>query len=376
MAPNTDIIKEWIKINRKFSPIPALESLGIIVKKTVRGYSNSDLLLPIVLATLINSTLETVSEALRGILAEVPSADTILSHIRRHKLAKIERMINRALAESFNVSWRRSIEAIVAIDITDIRYYGEIKGTDAKHTRPRKGTHYAYRFMVASIVSEKGKFVLYVHLIKRNEDIKTALGKILEKIRRIVKISWLILDKGFFQVRVLRMLKRMQLRFVMAVPKTNSIKKLEITENAVTRYVVTSKRYGREPIWLVTFRDEKGIVHYITNKPVRRRRCGDVHRRYKKRWRIEVSFAVIKRSVAKTTSRSSSVRVFLFGISCILYNVWILTNFAWTAGESKAKIRAPETKKQYTHWLIIAIVVIIATYLVGISRLRLNNYVK
>jgi len=240
LAPNTDIIKEWIKINRKFSPIPALESLGIIVKKTVRGYSNSDLLLPIALATLINSTLETVSEALRGILAEVPSADTILSHIRRHKLAKIERI--------------------------------------AKHTRPRKGTHYAYRFMVASIVSEKGKFVLYVHLIKRNEDIKTALGKILEKIRRIVKISWLILDKGFFQVRILRMLKRMQLRFVMAVPETNSIKKLKITENAVTRYVVTSKRYGREPIWLVTFRDEKGIVHYITNKPVRRKRCGDINR--------------------------------------------------------------------------------------------------
>ena len=72
--------------------------------------------------------------------------------------------------------------------------------------------------------------------------------------------------------------------------------------------------------------------------------CDDTHRRYKKRWKIEISFAVVKRALAKTTSRAASIRIFLFGISCVLHNLWILTNFSWTLMEAKMRIKALETK--------------------------------
>ena len=376
MAPNIDSICEWIKINRKFSPISALERLGLVIKRTERGYSNAELLYPIVLATLTNSTLEAVSEALRKVFPGTASADTVLRHIRKFDLDKIEKMINRALAESFRAAWIPSMKALVAVDMTDIYYYGNLEGTDAKHTRPRRGTHYAYRFMVASIVSEKGKFVLHVRLVRRNEDLKTALRKVLEKVRRLVRISWLILDKGFFQVRIIRMLKRMKISFVIAVPRRENLDELASRGSFVIRYAVTSKKYGKEIVYIVGFTDEKGVVYYATNKLIKRKRCGDMHRRYKKRWRIEVSFAVIKRAVAKTTSKSSSVRLFLFAISCILYNLWILTNFSWTSRHSKSCMVAPETGKRYVHWLIRVIVIIIAMYLARQSRLRLNNCTK
>ena len=376
MAPNIDSICEWIKINRKFSPISALEKLGLVIKRTERGYSNAELLYPIVLATLTNSSLEAVSEALRGVFPGTASADTVLRHIRKFDLDKIEKMINRALAESFRAAWIPSVKALVAVDMTDIYYYGNLKETDAKHTRPRRGTHYAYRFMVASIVSEKGKFVLHVRLVRRNEDLKTALRKVLEKVRRLVGISWLILDKGFFQVRIIRMLKRMQISFVIAVPRRENLDELASRGSFIIRYAVTSKKYGKEIVYIVGFTDEKGAVYYATNKLIKRKRCGDMHRRYKKRWRIEVSFAVIKRAVAKTTSKSSSVRLFLFAISCTLYNLWILTNFSWTSGHSKSCIAAPETGKRYAHWLIRVIVIIIAVYLTRHGRLRLNNCTK
>jgi len=138
LAPNINSVDEWIKINRKFSPIPTLEKLGLVIKKTERGYSNTDLLYLIVFATLTNSTLETASEALRKVFPEVASSDTVLRHIRKFDIDKIERMINRAIAESFRTAWILSIKALVAIDITDIHYYGDVSGTDAKHTRPRK----------------------------------------------------------------------------------------------------------------------------------------------------------------------------------------------------------------------------------------------
>ena len=101
-----------------------------------------------------------------------------------------------------------------------------------------------------------------------------------------------------------------------------------------------------------------------------------MHRRYKKRWRIEVSFAVVKRALAKTTSRAASVRIFLFGISCVLYNLWILTNLSWTSRKEKVRIKAPETKRQYTHWILIALIVIIATYLSQYKQLLLNDDFK
>ena len=376
MAPNTDIINEWIKINRKFSPIPALEELGIIIKKTERGYVNSELLGIIILATAANTTLETASEAIRGILGEAPSADTVLRHIEKHDENKLERMINKALEKIFKTSWIPKVKALVAIDITDIPYYGNIDAAEVKHTKPGKGTHYAFRFIVASIVSERGKFILHIHLIRKGEDLKEALEKVLKAVRKLVKIAWLILDKGFFQVRVIRMLKRMGISFVIAVPRRERLDELASHGSFIARYTVTSKKYGREPVYVVGFVDEKGAVYYATNKLIRRKRCGDMHRRYKKRWRIEVSFAVVKGALAKTTSRAASVRIFLFGISCILYNLWILTNFSWTSREAKMRIKAPETRKRYTHWILIVLIVIIATYLSQYKQLLLNDDFK
>lgn len=376
MAPNIDIIDEWLKISRKFSPIPALEELGIIIKRTKRGYINSELLRIIILATAANTTLEAASEAIRGVFGEAPSADTVLRHIEKHDENKLERMINRALEESFRTSWIPKIKALVAIDITDIPYYGNIDATEAKHTKPRKGTHYAFRFIVASIVSERGKFIPYVHLIRKEEDLKKALKKVLKAVRKLVKIAWLILDKGFFQVRIVRMLKRMRINFVIAVPRRKRLEELASHGSFIARYYVTSRKYGREPVYIVGFVDEKGPVYYATNKLVKRKRCGDMHRRYRKRWRIEVSFAVIKRALAKTTSRAAGVRVFLFGISCVLYNLWILTNFSWTSMEAKTRINAPETRKRYVHWILTVLMVIIATYLSQHKQLLLNNDFK
>jgi len=314
LAPNTDIIDEWIKTNRKFSPVPTLEELEIVIKETERGYTNSELLRIMVLATVAKTTLEAASEAIRGVLGEAPSADTVLRHIEKHDEDKLERMINKALEKSFRASWIPKIKALVAIDITDILYYGDIGAAEVKHTKPRKGTHYAFRFLVASIVSERGKFILHIHLIRKEEDLRKALKNVLKAVRKLVKIAWLILDKGFFQTRIIRMLRRMGISFVIAVPKRKRLDELALQGSFVARYYVASREYGRELVYIVGFVDEKGAVYYATNKLIRRKRCGDMHRRYKKRWRIEVSFAVVKGALARTASRAASVRIFLFGI--------------------------------------------------------------
>lgn len=376
MPPTIDNVKEWIKINRKFLPIKALEKLGIVIKRGGRGYLNEELLEVTILATIMNMSLEAVSETIRETLGNAPFADTVLRHIEKNNASKIERMINSALEQSFITGWIGKIRPMIAIDITDIHYYGDIENAEVKHTKPRKGTHYAFRFLVASIVSEKSKFIIHIHLIRKDEDLKKALRKVLKAVRRIVKIAWLILDKGFFQIHVIRMLKRMRVNFVMVVPKREQLEELASQGNFVIRYTLTSRKYGRESVYIVGFTDEKGSVYYATNKLIKRKRCGDMHRRYRKRWRIEVSFAVVKRALARTSSRATSIRIFLFGVSCILYNLWILSDFSWASRASKTAINAPETRIRYVHWVLTVLIVIIATYLSRAKQLYLNISAK
>lgn len=59
--------------------------------------------------------------------------------------------------------------------------------------------------------------------------------------------------------------------------------KLASQGSFVARYYVTARKYGRELVYIVGFVDEKGAVYYATNKLIRRKCCGDMRRRYKRR---------------------------------------------------------------------------------------------
>ena len=56
--------------------------------------------------------------------------------------------------------------------------------------------------------------------------------------------------------------------------------------------------------------------------------------------------------MATTTSKNPVIRLFLFGFSVIIYNIFIASNFKWIEPEKRAKLGIPKTGTSFTEWLL------------------------
>ena len=165
------------------SPIRALEELGLKVKEGDRGYPDSHNLLLVLFASVLRSSLESVSKSFRDVGLDVPSADAVLKNITKKTVNVLERLINRVLLKIFSIAWIRSIPAVVSMDLTDILYYGK-SGDYVSNTKPREGTHKAFKFLTVSVVSTMGKFVPFVKLVKQGEDTGKPARRIVQRLKK------------------------------------------------------------------------------------------------------------------------------------------------------------------------------------------------
>jgi len=155
-----------------------------------------------------------------------------------------------------------------------------------------------------------------------------ALKNAIKYVRRIVNIDTIILDKGFFSIKILKMLRGMKILYIIAVLMTNRIKEaFEKLRKRVFRVTFVSKKYGEfRALIAARIDDKKKPVFYVIFNERMLRRPSNIHYAYR-RWRIEINNKMIKLYKARTSSPNPHVRLFLFGFSCIVYNIWLLLGF-------------------------------------------------
>ncbi len=359
MAAQINII---LKNLYNFSPVKAIEKLGLTLKARRRGYDNRTLLNMLLIATFLGQSLESIARFLKEIGAKTAvSADNLLRIIKRMTLDAIEMMINSILRDIVRQVWWKKRKAIIAIDLTDELYYGE-KGKHVLKTKPRRGTHKAFRFLICSIVSKHGKFPIYVHIMREDEKLYEALKNAIRNAKRIVNIGTILLDRGFFSVKMLKMLRGMRYPFIMAVPATSKLKEMfEKVKKKVFRHTFRSKRYGTFTATIVVRVDEKKEpVFYAVYSEEMVRKPSDVHYAYRKRWRVEINNKMVKLHMAKTSSPDPRVRLFLFGFSCLVYSIWLASRFKMNKS-ALSRIGIPLTNNYYSVWsLTVAFQSIIA----------------
>ena len=66
---------------------------------------------------------------------------------------------------------------------------------------------------------------------------------------------------------------------------------------------------------------------------------GSILKFYRKRWGIETGYRMIRKFLAKTTSKRHNIRLLYFYLAILLYNMWVLMNIA-----SRVKIIADTMK--------------------------------
>lgn len=305
---------------------------------TIGGPDN--LLDCIVHAAITKDFIENSTQILKLRKKDVPAPRTIRYHLEKLEIDEILQQFSKISSEQYrmveNQRWFKN-KVDLSIDTHDWMYYGDKDDEMVLGTQAKNGTSYAYKFATITIVERGIRFTLKALPIRDYSEIRNAVEKLVKYAMQKVKIRRIYLDRGFYEVPIVRMLKRLGVNFIIQAKKTIGIMKV-IKENKDKKVIAvdyTMKRTqkalsGEEGVklFIIPHRRKKNErVCFVTNLDVTEKNAKKYAFGYRRRWGIETSYRVKKEAFRpKTTSKNYAIRLFFFLFSVCLYNLWILVN--------------------------------------------------
>lgn len=247
------------------------------------------------------------------------------------QLQQYEDEINDALADRLPEQlFSRRVEA--AIDEHDEPCYGkspELREYTCR-SKPKAGTSRFFRIVSLYVIYRQMRVTLAVAFVQPETKTVDVVQRLLQRAGCLnVAIDVLYLDRGFCSGPVIRYLKEIKQRAVIACTIRG--------KQGGTRQLCRGRKSYRTTY---TFTDgttaEMAVVATLTpNKEKRLRRKWllfvligldwmpkTVYRRYRSRFGIETSYRILRRVRVKTTSRNPALRFFLLGFALLLVNIW------------------------------------------------------
>jgi hypothetical protein len=327
--------------------------LGTALRLEYQGYrcSTSTLLQILLIAA---ARVVSIFAACRD-LADAPTDQTIRNALAATlpEIDELQRRINLALVTRVPRALRRK-SRMVAIDLTLIPYHGE-PALDKKEIfrgEPKSGTTHFHAYATAVVLHKGYRYTLALVRVEYGDSMKEVIQRLLAIVRRRgVKVRFLLLDKGFFSVEVIRYLRRAGHGFILpAVVHGRKPKDPKTPPHGLRALLKKKCSYYRETITSGQTKEKKKISetvticvackYYVSEKTGRRRRkrllyvVSRVHRTpkeirelYRKRFGIEASYRQMNEARIKTCTRDPSLRLLFVGIALVLRNVWVWIHF-------------------------------------------------
>ncbi len=300
-------------------------------------YTKNDLLDFLIYATTLNNpTITKGYEYYRRLKQKerVIHPNTVFYHIYKLKYEDIDEMLKISIREFLKVCRKilsNRTRVCLAIDTTDWLYYGkDVPGV--VRIKPRDGTSRGFKFMTSNVVVKGLRFTIGVKPILEFTNEVEALELLIKEARNNFKIECVYLDRHFFTVDFIAKLQELGVKFIMPAVKNSKIKELLEHSKApkVVEYEMTKSSDRRKSVrfnlFIVEDKGEKLV--FASNLPPHY--CSVIAEMYKKRWGIETSYRVKGELRLRTCSRKYVVRFFLFVLSVILYNTWVLLNLLYS----------------------------------------------
>ena len=313
----------------------------------------------------------------------------IIKGVRRdHMLSRCSRMVTRSMLQARRHGMlRRPID--VAIDEHDIPSYAKVMNMAyAVFSRYKKGTKKFHRLATLHCVVDGHRLTLGVEVVRREDDTAGTVRRLLWRARRRgIRMSSITIDRGFHSVDVMEAIKATGIPLVMPAVRLarikGAIKEYGAGERgAVSTHAMTNSAGRSASYTLAILEREAREKKYAGMTPEDRRLAelhdkdaqvrqyyvfattmsdawigGDPHRVaefYRRRWGIENSYKSYEAMRPRTTSTDYSVRILLWFIPFILYNVWILARFMAARGRAHLGARPPVTLKLFVSMLLDA----------------------
>lgn len=245
---------------------------------------------------------------------------TIRNHLRYQDPSRLLVANDRVIEEMRSLG-ALSKPLIVAIDWHDVMYYGDPNAEGVVGTKPKDGSHHAYRFATVSVLVKGERLTLAaVPMLD-----KRVLGYVAILLCRAfelgIKVKLLLLDRGFYSIELVRWLDSFGIRYVMQIPKHN--RKIGAGEDRA--YTTNSPNRDEQATFrLVTMKEGGKLLAFATNTHISPER---MRKLFKRRWGIETSYRMVNKFLAKTTSKIYSIRLLYFYLAILLYNLWVLLNY-------------------------------------------------
>ncbi len=269
----------------------------------------------------------------------VPSADTVLYHIERQNLKELEYQLEQAVNSSHQMAQKRRLfgkYVALAIDIHEIPYYGEVNNPFIMGCKHKNGTSYCYKYATIDIVEKNQRFTLKaIPLTPLSNDNATLVNDLLQHAMKYVHAKYVLLDRGFFSIDVIRTLEILKIKYIMPAIKNNKIKQvLKNNSNKTSYFLKYTMWSGKKNATfnLMVKYDEKDKEYYAFATSfgiVYKDDIKSIAEMYRKRWGIETGYRVKKDFLAITTTECYIVRMLYFMVSVILYNFWLLCNLIY-----------------------------------------------
>ena len=314
----------------------------------------------------------------------------IIKGVRRdHMLSRCSRMVTSSMLQARRRGMlRHPID--VSIDEHDIPSYAKVMNMAyAVFSRYKKGTKKFHRLATLHCVVEGHRLTLGVEVVRQGDDAAETVRRLLWRARRRgIRMSSITIDRGFHSVDIIETIKATGIPLVMPAvklkPVKDILKKYEAGEReAVSAHTITNdtgrsttytlailEREDREKKYAKMSREERKLADlHDDDAPVRHYYVfattmsegwigGDPHRVaefYRRRWGIENSYKSYEAMRPRTTSTDYSVRILLWFIPFILYNIWILARFMAARGRGHHPgARPPATLSLFVSMLLDA----------------------
>lgn len=288
-------------------------------------------------------SLAAACAALRDAPSDTAAHDALLATLPSY--VELQRRLNRALQGDLPHALRRRRQPL-AIDLTLIPYHGKPlhHAHEIYRSQAKSGTSHFHAYATAYVIRKGRRFTVALTSVGRHDALPGVLKRLLrEAARASVQPRYLLLDRGFCSVDVIRYLQNARYAWLMPLvlrgrksdhPKGASGSRVFAgrKRSGWAEYTMTNpaKRKARFRVCIKcrNRRGERGrhgreALVYAFGGPLRPSSYAWVKETYRSRFAIETSYRQMHQARIRTCTRDALLRLLYVGIALLLRNVWV-----------------------------------------------------
>lgn len=270
-----------------------------------------------------------------------PSGTAVLDQLHQAlpqglgQLWRLEAKINNALVANLPPKALR-VRCDVAIDLVLVPYHGQPAEDEeeVRRSQARNGTTHFHCYATAYMIFRDQRITLCMTFVRKSDTMPAILRRLFKRLDALnLRVKRLYLDKGFYSLAVIRLLKARGTPFIIPAitRKKGGVGKLFVGRASYrTSYTLRNRKLGTEQVDLALARKySKGryrrrrskwfayVTFGVRTDPLR------IFQFYRRRFGIESSYRQMNRVRARTSSTNPALRLLYVGVAFLLVNLWV-----------------------------------------------------